>query len=66
MTDTHIQIINQNSLVGFHPRNDHAKDRLRCNTYNLAEGWQWIGNTLWVEHERAPVIIEVLREEGLI
>ena len=61
MTD--ITIINEGSLVGFQLNTLAARQWFEENVG--AEGWQWMGTTLWVDHRYANAIADGVAEAGL-
>lgn len=58
-----IEIINQGSLIGFNLISDAAREWFADNVE--AEGYQWMGNVLYVDHRFADAIIEGVRDAGL-
>lgn len=51
------------SMVGIQPMTPAADQWI---AYNLpTELWQWLGNTLWIDHRCAPAIIEGMQHDGL-
>lgn len=59
-----LQIINQGSLVGFRYMSTDAHAFLTGDEV-VSEGWQWMGNTLYVDHRLAPVLMDGCIEHGL-
>ena len=55
-------ITNQGSLVGFVARSAAARQWLDDNTN--AEGWQYLGSTLWVDHRMADNLLDGIVEAG--
>jgi hypothetical protein len=51
-------ITNHGSLIGIEPLSDAAHDRLLelCSP----EGWQWLGNVLYVDARVAQPLVEAL------
>jgi hypothetical protein len=58
-----IQLIDGGSVVGFFPLTETGMAWLTDNTQ--AEGWQWLGNVLYVEHRLAADIIEGAGNDGI-
>lgn len=55
-----IQISDHGSVVLFEPLTAKAHEWLLNNTE--AEGWQWLGGSLAVEHRAAPALIQAIEE----
>jgi hypothetical protein len=36
-----------------------------ADEYLDTEGWQWMGNTLWVDHRVAPNLVRLAGHHGL-
>ena len=50
------------SMVGLTPVSEHANEWVDQNVE--AEGWQWLGNTLWIDHRFAGALLDGVREAG--
>ena len=60
---TDFTVTYQGSIVGLTPRTEQAKAWLDENT--RAEGWQWLGHALWIDHRMAEAILEGIHNDGL-
>jgi hypothetical protein len=58
-----ITLDDQGSLVGFTFITKASRRWVAAAVSN--EGWQWMGNTLWVDHRSAPALAEGAQEAGL-
>jgi len=58
-----VRVENHGSVFVFRPDTDGAKQWIRDNV--AAEGWQWIGNGLAVDHGCAFAIAERMMADGL-
>jgi hypothetical protein len=54
MTDVHV--IDQGTLIGFETITETAQDWFRLNV--ASADWQWMGNTLWVDHRNARDLLD--------
>jgi hypothetical protein len=63
MTDVTILINESGSLIGFTTHTDAANEWFADNV--AADAWQWLGNTLWVDHRAAPAVANGLVAAGL-
>ena len=61
MTD--VTILNEGTLVGFQLNTLAARQWFEVNVG--AEGWQWTGTILWVEHRYASALADGIAEAGL-
>jgi len=61
---TDVRVIDSGSLVGLHILTDEAEAWIADNV--ASEGWQWMGNILWVDHRMAGPVIEGMQAGGLI
>ena len=57
-----IQVHNHGSVLGFTPLDQEATDFLR---YVHTEAWQWMGDTLWIDHRPARAFVAQACEEGV-
>ena len=51
------------SLVGFTAHTAVAREWFDANVG--AEGWQWLGTTLWVDHRYAHALADGIADAGL-
>lgn len=58
-----LQIINECGLVGLKPRSDEGRAFLRCELNT--EGWQYLGEVLYVDYRQAPEVLELAFINGL-
>jgi hypothetical protein len=63
ITMTDVTIINEGTLVGFQLNTKAARDWFAANVG--AEGWQWMGTTLWVDHRYAHPLAEGIDSSDL-
>jgi hypothetical protein len=61
MTD--VTIINEGSLIGFQLNTLAARQWFEKNVG--ADGWQWMGTTLWVDRRYAHPLADGIAEAGL-
>lgn len=61
--DTDVRLIDEGTLIGFTPLTEVAQDWFRLNVES--EDWQWMGNTLWVDHRLARDLMQAVVDEGL-
>ncbi len=59
-----VQIVNHGSVVAFHLLSQNAKTFVDENVQ--AEGWQFMGDALCVDHRFAGDLAEGMRENGLV
>lgn len=58
-----IEITNHGSIVGFRGLSEAGKTFLRDEV--SSEGWQWLGDSLNVDHRMAEGLVEAIQNEGL-
>jgi hypothetical protein len=58
-----VRIINQGSMVGFVPITTAAQAWFDEHVHS--EGWQWLGNALWVDHRYARDLTAGLADAGM-
>jgi hypothetical protein len=63
-TSPDVTILNDGSLVGFQLNTINARQWFAANVG--AEGWQWLGTTLWVDHRYAYALADGINDAGLI
>jgi len=59
-----VEIVNHGSVVAFHLLSQNAKTFVDENVQ--AEGWQFMGDALCVDHRFAVISQRVCRENGLV
>jgi hypothetical protein len=65
MTDGYdFEVIDDGSVVGIKPLTAIATNWMADNVES--EGWQWLGNTLYVDHGMAENIIGGMCDDGLV
>ena len=62
MSNTDIRIIDDGSLIGFKPVSEECLDWINENVESA--GWQWMGNTLWVDHRMAGPLLDGIIAAG--
>ena len=63
-TRADVHVINHGSVVAFHLISQNAKTFVDENVQ--AEGWQFMGDALCVDHRFAGDLAEGMRENGLV
>lgn len=59
-----VSVTDNGSVVGFTPNTTEAKSWFNENVQS--EGWQWMGQTLWVDHRMAGDLMAGLEGEGML
>lgn len=62
MTDIHV--VPDSTLVGIQPMTPAASEWINENV--VAEGYQWLGNILWIEARYALPLLRGAHDAGLV
>lgn len=57
-----VTVHNEGSVFGFQLSSTGAREWVQANV--ATEGWQWMGNTLYVDHRHAGELAEILMGAG--
>ena len=58
-----VRLSDEGSLIGFTPISEAAQDWFRLHVE--AEDWQWMGDTLWIDHRFARDLMQGIVDDGL-
>lgn len=61
MTD--IRVRDEGTVVGFQPVTEAGRGWIDDNV--VSEGWQWMGDTLWVDNRVAADLLRAVLDAGL-